>query len=321
MTFCKHFREYYLHHDATLNTQHDGACLGAMYHVLQKWSACTRTRCVTLHQFLVSTAQLTHQCQLICRAEKYGLPLDEKKISRTPGLVRDAARKQAALDRANGIITGFDMYDDEEVQRQQQRAARFGTAAPQPEIEVAKPSEEEEARKARAAKYGTDYSEPDPSGALCMLCSSGCMHDGHASTESYCIGMRTCTMLPCVMQHNVEISGYAAHCCRQLPCGCIAGCGTVSKSRAMMLINAACLHISAHRSAWALLQARTRKFCSRSGAKQSLTRRCAQKLCMSTVLTSLAPKMCSTSSQRMAQLMWSGLTTAAAMCYFLTSSP
>ena len=44
-------------------------------------------------------------------------------------MVRDETRKSAALKRADGIVTGFDMFDEAEVAKQNNRAARFGTAA------------------------------------------------------------------------------------------------------------------------------------------------------------------------------------------------
>ena len=80
-------------------------------------------------------------------------------------MVRDDLRKAKALQRSDGIPS-FNLYSEEEIAKQNDRAARFGTApAAAPVIAVATPSEEDAAKKARAAKYGLEYQEPDPAGA------------------------------------------------------------------------------------------------------------------------------------------------------------
>lgn len=88
-----------------------------------------------------------------------------KEALRRPGLLRDDNRKSRALKQSNAIVTGFDLYSEEEVAKQSQRSARFGTApAEKAAIVVAAPSAVEQARKARAEKSGIPYEEPDPTG-------------------------------------------------------------------------------------------------------------------------------------------------------------
>lgn len=87
-----------------------------------------------------------------------------------PGLLRDETRKAKALERAEGIVTGFDLYDDGELDKQRARAARFGTSEPvEPAITFAQPGEEVAARAARAAKFGLTYEPPDPAGERSLL--------------------------------------------------------------------------------------------------------------------------------------------------------
>lgn len=101
-----------------------------------------------------------------CRAAKYGTKITEKDLNHPkPGLIRDELRKSRALKKAGDAVTGFDMFNEEEVEKQNARAARFGIAPPETGIAVAQPSPDEDAKKARAAKYGIEYTEPDRSGA------------------------------------------------------------------------------------------------------------------------------------------------------------
>jgi hypothetical protein len=125
--------------------------------------------------------------QHLRRAEKYGLNdrlPDKAQAARKlrPGLLRDETRKAQALKRADGVVTGFDLFDEAEVSKQQDRATRFGTAPPATEITFARPSEDEAAKKARAAKFGVDYAEPDPSGAS----PSRSAMSGDKASEAFC---------------------------------------------------------------------------------------------------------------------------------------
>ena len=106
----------------------------------------------------------------VYRAAKFGQTVTDEDIaklahSRKPGLLRDELRKERFV-RKDHLSTGFDLFSKDELDKQTQRAARFGTSAPAKGVPIVKVSEAEEARKRRAEKYGLQYEEPDPAGTL-----------------------------------------------------------------------------------------------------------------------------------------------------------
>jgi hypothetical protein len=103
---------------------------------------------------------------IYCRAEKYGTAkpsTDFSKLGRKPGPVRDELRK-ARLTKKVALVTGFDLFSEEERAKQNVRAARFGTAAPVEGVAIARLSESEQAKKNRAQKFGVQYEEVERSG-------------------------------------------------------------------------------------------------------------------------------------------------------------
>lgn len=61
------------------------------------------------------------------------------------------------------------MYSEGEMDKQTQRAARFGTSAPVKGVAIAQVPEAELARKRRAEKFGLQYEEPDQAGKSLLL--------------------------------------------------------------------------------------------------------------------------------------------------------
>jgi hypothetical protein len=86
-----------------------------------------------------------------------------------PGIVRDDNRKSRALKQSQAIVTGFNLYSENELAKQSQRSARFGIAPAEDAIAVATLSPQEQAKKARATKYGLPYEEKDSTGVALLL--------------------------------------------------------------------------------------------------------------------------------------------------------
>lgn len=102
------------------------------------------------------------------RAAKFGQSITDDDItklanSRRPGLLRNELRREVSA-RRDHITPGFDLYSQDEIGKQSQRAARFGTSAPAAGVAVAQVTEEELARKRRAEKFGLQYEAPDQAG-------------------------------------------------------------------------------------------------------------------------------------------------------------
>eukprot|EP00892_Ulva_mutabilis_P011390 jgi/Ulvmu1/8623/UM046_0023.1 len=107
--------------------------------------------------------------KLKARAAKFGNSVTDEDIakiikSRRPGLLRDALQKEASASRKDHISTGFDLYSQDQIDKQSQRSARFGTSAPATGVAIAQVPEGELARKKRAEKFGLEYEEPDQAG-------------------------------------------------------------------------------------------------------------------------------------------------------------
>lgn len=83
-----------------------------------------------------------------------------------PGPLHNALRKDR-LHRSGAVQTGFDLYSEEEVAKQNKRSSRFGTATPAAGVPIARLSENEQAKKNRAKKFGLQYEETERSGVCC----------------------------------------------------------------------------------------------------------------------------------------------------------
>lgn len=122
----------------------------------------------------IATLSWAPQHRSICRAAKFGQSITDEDIakisrSRRPGLLRNELRKELSGQRDH-ISAGFDMYSQDEMDKQTQRAARFGTSAPSKGVAIAQVPDAELARKRRAKKFGLQYEEPDQAGLYSFMC-------------------------------------------------------------------------------------------------------------------------------------------------------